>query len=289
MTPYPSGTTTGSGTGPGKKDGTGTGAVGVPKGKGTGSGGLGGAAKAGNTGQDAATSVPETLITSYADEIGDNLGSVIDESDWRGARAYPINTSKTCNERLVARPNSYTLTVEWIRKDNPSLTADMSYAGGALPLTDARYHGCTVADYDRTRPSHECQLFKVKRQETPKPLRSARRNGQPSGNISLNITACCFLITAGGGSNEKSFANIVENELRQVFPEYPLTTLDNLRLDIFRCYFELTKTPIGGSVFWGTGYKGGNHKWRHLKGIFVPGKARQRSSRCYLLSLRLSM
>ena len=45
-----------------------------------------------------------------------------------------------------------------------------------------------------------------------------------------------------------------------------------MRHDIFNCYFKLTKTPIGGSFFWGTGYEGGNVKWRHLKGIHVPGK-----------------
>ena len=32
------------------------------------------------------------------------------------------------------------------------------------------------------------------------------------------------------------------------------------------------KTPVGGSAFWGTGYKGGNTKWRHIKGILVPGR-----------------
>lgn len=42
--------------------------------------------------------------------------------------------------------------------------------------------------------------------------------------------------------------------------------------DIFQSYFTLKKTPVGGSAFWGTGYKGGNEKWRYMKGMAVPGR-----------------
>ena len=80
-----------------------------------------------------------------------------------------------------------------------------------------------------------------------------------------------FFDYCGDGGNEKSFATLVETELRLVFPEYPLTTLE-IQHEIFQCYFKLTKTPVGGSTFWGTGYKGGNNKYRYIKGISVQGR-----------------
>jgi hypothetical protein len=271
LTPYPSGTTTGNGTGPGKKDGTGTGAVGVPKGKGSGSGGLGGAAKAGNTGQDAATSVLETLITSYADEIGNKLGSVIDESDGVVRGHIRLIRLKHAMSDWWQDPTAIPALLKWIREHNPSLTADMSYAGGALPLTDARIMDAPLLIMTGHDQAMSVSYSKLKDRNTQATSFSEAERAALRKYI-LEHNGMLFFDYCGSGGNEKSFANIVENELRQVFPEYPLTTLDNLRLDIFRCYFELTKTPVGGSVFWGTGYKGGNHKWRHLKGIFVPGK-----------------
>ena len=105
--------------------------------------------------------------------------------------------------------------------------------------------------------------------------RLADRNSQASGFSSeeraalrkyiLDYNGMLFFDYCGDGGNEKSFATLVENELRTVFPEYPMKTLDDIRHEIFQCYFKLKKTPVGGSTFWGTGYKGGNEKWRHIQ------------------------
>ena len=126
----------------------------------------------------------------------------------------------------------------------------------------------------------------------------ADRNSQTSGFSSeeraalrkyiLDYNGMLFFDYCGNGGNEKSFSSLVETELRAIFPEYPMKTLE-VRHEVFQSYFKLKKTPVGGSTFWGTGYKGGNNKWRHIKGISVPGTVRQISSGSRILSARLLM
>ena len=81
--------------------------------------------------------------------------------------------------------------------------------------------------------------------------RLADRNSQASGFSSeeraalrkyiLDHNGMLFFDYCGDGGNEKSFATLVETELRTVFPEYPMKTLDDMRHEIFQCYFKLKK------------------------------------------------
>ena len=147
----------------------------------------------------------------------------------------------------------------------------MKYAGGALLLTDDR-----ILDAPLVIMTGHDQTMSASYQ------RLADRNSQASGftdaeraalrKYILDYNGMLFFDYCGNGGNEKSFANLVETELRTIFPEYPMKTLDNIRHEIFQSYFKLKKTPVGGSTFWGTGYKGGNVKWRHIRGILVPGR-----------------
>ena len=227
--------------------------------------------QSGGGGQDAfGEGIPETL-GSYRNEIGDKLGSIIDEEDGIVRGHIRLIRLKHQMSDWWQDPTAIPSLIKWLREHTPSITADMKYAGGALPLTDAR-----ILDAPLVIMTGHDQAMSVSYQQL------TDRNSQASGftdaeraalrKYILDYNGMLFFDYCGSGGNEKSFANLVETELRTVFPEYPMKTLDNIRHEIFQSYFKLKKTPVGGSVFWGTGYKGGNTKWRNIKGILVPGR-----------------
>ncbi len=167
-------------------------------------------------------------------------------------------------------PTAIDSLIKWLREHRPTITTDMKFAGGALPLTDKH-----IMDAPLLIMTGHDQAMSVSYQ------RLAERNSQAVGfsdaeraalrKYILDHNGMLFFDYCGNGGNEKSFATLVENELRTVFPEYPIETL-RIQHEIFKCYFKLERTPVGGSWFWGTNYKGGNNKWRHIKGISVPGR-----------------
>ena len=231
---------------------------------------LGNFTESGGGGQDAfGEGIPDTL-GDYRDEIGDKLGSIIDEEDGIVRGHIRLIRLKHQMSDWWQDPTAIPSLIKWLREHTPAITADMKYAGGALPLTDER-----IMDAPLVIMTGHDQAMSVSYQ------RLTERNSQASGftdaeravlrKYILDYNGMLFFDYCGSGGNEKSFAHLVETELRTVFPEYPLKTLE-VRHEIFQSYFKLKKTPVGGSVFWGTGYKGGNYKWRHIKGISVPGR-----------------
>ena len=231
---------------------------------------LGNLTQSGGSGQDAfGEGVLDTLGT-YKSEIGDKLGSIIDEEDGIVRGHIRLIRLKHQISDWWQDPTAIPSLVKWLREHTPTITADMNYAGGALPLTDAR-----IMDAPLVIMTGHDQAMSVSYQQL------SDRNSQASGfsdaeraalrKYILDYNGMLFFDYCGNGGNEKSFANLVETELRTIFPEYPMRTLDDMRHEIFQSYFKLKKTPVGGSAFWGTGYKGGNVKWRYIKGISVPG------------------
>lgn len=167
-------------------------------------------------------------------------------------------------------PTAIPSLIKWLKENVKAITADMKFAGGALPLTDK-----DIMDVPLVIMTGHDQAMSVSYQQL------ADRNSQTSRfsdaeraalrKYILDYNGMLFFDYCGNGGNEKSFATLVENELRTVFPEYPIETL-RIQHEIFKCYFKLERTPVGGSWFWGTNYKGGNNKWRYIKGISVPGR-----------------
>ena len=238
------------------------------RGGGSGSG-LGNLAQSGG-GQDAFGEGISGTIGGYEDEIGDQLGSIIDEEGGVVRGHIRLIRLKHDMSDWWQDPTAIPSLIKWLREHTPSITADMRYAGGSLSLKDEDILNAPLM----IMTGHD-QAMSVSYQ------RLTERNSQAAGFSSeeraalrkyiLDHHGMLFFDYCGDGGNEKSFATLVETELRTVFPEYPLTTL-NTRHEIFQSYFKLTKTPVGGSTFWGTDYKGGNTKWRSIKGISVPGR-----------------
>ena len=239
--------------------------------QGTGSGvGLGTLTQSGGTGQDAFGEGIRDVVGSYEDEIGDKLGSVIDEEDGIVRGHIRLIRLKHAMSDWWQDPTAIPSLIKWLRDNTPALTADMRYEGGSLPLTDKRTmdaplvimtgHDQAMAGSYQRLVEHNSQASGFSSEE-----RAALRK------YILDYNGMLFFDYCGDGGNEKSFATLVETELRTVFPEYPLATL-NIQHEVFQCYFKLERTPVGGSAFWGTNYKGGNNKWRHIKGISVQGR-----------------
>ena len=231
---------------------------------------LGNLTESGGSGQDAFGEGVPDIIGDYRDEIGDKLGSIIDEEDGIVRGHIRLIRLKHQISDWWQDPTAIPSLVKWLREHTPSITADMKYAGGALPFTDNR-----IMDAPLVIMTGHDQTMSVSYK------RLTDRNSQASGFTEAERTALrkyildhngmLFFDYCGDGGNEKSFSHLVETELRFVFPEYPMKTLAATH-EIFQSYFKLKKTPVGGSAFWGTGYKGGNQKWRHIKGISVPGR-----------------
>lgn len=227
--------------------------------------------ESGGGGEDAfGEGIPETL-GSYKAEIGDKLGSIIDEEDGIVRGHIRLIRLKHEMSDWWQDPTAIPSLIKWLREHTPAITADMQYAGGALPLTDNRIMDAPLVimtGHDQAMSGGYQQLKDHNSQAAgfTDAERAALRK------YILDYNGMLFFDYCGDGGNEKSFANLVEAELREVFPEYPMKTLNDIRHEVFQSYFQLKKTPVGGSAFWGTGYKGGNTKWRYIKGMLVPGR-----------------
>ena len=228
---------------------------------------LGKLTQSGGGGQDAlGEGIPETL-GSYREEIGNKLGSIIDEEDGIVRGHIRLIRLKHQMSDWWQDPTAIPSLIKWLRDHARSITADMQYAGGALPLTDNR-----ILDAPLVIMTGHDQAMSVSYQ------RLKERNSQASGftdaeraalrKYILDYNGMLFFDYCGDGGNEKSFANLVATELRSIFPEYPMTTLDDIRHDIFQSYFQLKKTPIGGSAFWGRVTKVGTQNGGILKGFW---------------------
>ena len=233
--------------------------------------GLGNLTQSEGIGEDAfgEEGIPD-IVSSGGDGTGDEFGSRIDEDNGIVRGHISLLRLKHDMSDWWQDPTAITSLTKWLRDHTPSITADMKYAGGSLSLTDEDILKAPLL----IMTGHD-QAMSVSYR------RLADLNSQASGFSSeeraalrkyiLDHNGMLFFDYCGDGGNEKSFATLVETELRTVFPEYPLTTLE-IQHEIFRCYFKLERTPVGGSAFWGTNYKGGNEKWRHIKGISVQGQ-----------------
>ena len=215
--------------------------------------------QSGGGGQDAfGEGIPETL-GSYRNEIGDKLGSIIDEEDGIVRGHIRLIRLKHQMSDWWQDPTAIPSLIKWLREHTPSITADMKYAGGALPLTDARILEAPLV----IMTGHD-QAMSVSYQQL------TDRNSQASGftdaeraalrKYILDYNGMLFFDYCGSGGNEKSFANLVETELRTVFPEYPMKTLDNIRHEIFQSYFKVKKDTCWRLGVLGNRVQGREHK-----------------------------
>ena len=163
-------------------------------------------------------------------------------------------------------PSAIPSFAKWL-EDNTNLRADMKYAGGALHLTDPRILNAPMV----IMTGHDKDMVVGKNLGNPE-----RKKATLAPHLTPEERAALrkYVVERGGmlffddcGFNGL-LAATVANELRRVFPEYPLQNLMHTH-KIYSIYYDLPLPPTGGDVFW----KSENHpkpsKFKYQKGITI--------------------
>ena len=163
-------------------------------------------------------------------------------------------------------PSAIPSFAKWL-EDNTNLRADMKYAGGALHLTDPRILSAPMV----IMTGHDKDMVIGRNLGNPE-----RKKATLAPHLTSEERAALrkYIVERGGmlffddcGFNGL-LAATVANELRRIFPEYPLQNLMHTH-KIYSIYYDLPLPPTGGDVFW----KSENHpkpsKFKYQKGITI--------------------
>ena len=159
-------------------------------------------------------------------------------------------------------PTAIPALIKWLEQHTP-IRADMDFAGGALQLTDPEIMDApliimTGHDKDITVGRGLAKDGPLQTGFTPEERAALRTYIVEKGGM-LFFDDCGF---------NGLFAHIVADELRQIFPEYPLEILPHDH-EIYSIHYHLPKPPTGGDVFWGNENNAQPTQFRFQKGITI--------------------
>ena len=162
-------------------------------------------------------------------------------------------------------PTAIPSLIKWLEKRTP-IRADMNFAGGALRLTDPQIMDApliimTGHDKDITVGRGLAKDGPLQTGFTPAERAALRKYIVEKGGM-LFFDDCGF---------NGLFAHIVADELKQIFPEYPLEILPHEH-ELYSIHYNLPKPPIGGDVFWGNENNAQLTQFRFQKGITVDNR-----------------
>jgi len=163
-------------------------------------------------------------------------------------------------------PSALTGLVDWLNK-NTRIKADMKVAGGVLTLDDPKIFEAPIlimTGHDRNI-TIENNLTQPER--TGGKLATAFTPAEKAGLRQ-------YLVDKGGMLffDDCGFKGLLADEvkalLRGILPEY---TLENIaRTDeIFNCYYNISGTPKGSEMFWGSENEGKGTVFPYLQGIRI--------------------
>ena len=172
-------------------------------------------------------------------------------------------------------PTALPSFMKWLR-ENTRLRADMKFKGGSLRFTDPDILDAPII----FMTGHDTDIANS---------RGLNKDGELVDGFTAEERANLrkYILDRGGvlffddcGFNGL-FAAQVKSELEATFPEYPLKDIPHNH-EIYKVYYELTRPPQGGDVFWsgpgagegrGTtdagGYRIGTSKFAYQKGIHI--------------------
>ena len=163
-------------------------------------------------------------------------------------------------------PSAIPSFAKWL-EENTQLRADMTYAGGALHMTDPRILNAPMV----IMTGHDKDMTIGRNLATPD-----RKKAPLAPHFTSEERAALrkYVVERGGmlfyddcGFNGL-LAATVANELYRIFPEYPLQNLMHTH-KIYSIYYDLPLPPTGGDVFW----KSENHpkpsKFKYQKGVTI--------------------
>ena len=162
-------------------------------------------------------------------------------------------------------PTALPALMKWMDK-RTAIRVDMSFQGGALPITDPKILDAplivmTGHDKDITLGRGLAKDGPIQNSFTPEERAALRKYIVDEGGM-LFFDDCGF---------RGLFAHIVAEELKEVFPEYPLEILPHDH-EIYTIHFHLTKPPTGGDVFWGTENNAQPTQFRFQKGLTIDNR-----------------
>ena len=162
-------------------------------------------------------------------------------------------------------PTALPALMKWMDK-RTAIRVDMSFEGGTLPITDTKILDAplivmTGHDKDITVGRGLARDGPLQKSFTPAERAALRKYIVDEGGM-LFFDDCGF---------RGLFAHIVAEELKEVFPEYPLEILPHDH-EIYTIHFHLTKPPTGGDVFWGNENNAQPTQFRFQKGITIDNR-----------------
>ncbi len=162
-------------------------------------------------------------------------------------------------------PTALPALIKWMDK-RTTIRADMSFEGGSLPITnpkilDAPLIVMTGHDKDITVGRGLAKNGPIQNSFTPAERAALRKYIVDEGGM-LFFDDCGF---------RGLFAHIVAEELKEIFPEYPLEILPHDH-ELYTIHFHLQKPPNGGDVFWGNENNAQPTQFRFQKGITIDNR-----------------
>ena len=240
-----------------------SGSVGVAN-RGKGSSGFGNSTKGTGTGSGYADlGEGYGRLPTLQDEIGDKLGGIIKGSGSDLQAHIRIIRLKHALSDWWQDPTAIPSMIKWL-EDNTPVSVDMSFAGGALTLTDPQIMNAPLI----IMTGHEKEMTNN---------RNMMRGGKMKSGFSDEERAALrrYVLERGGTlffddcGLKAGFSGVIERELYQIFPEYALEKLPHDH-EIYNIFYQLPKPPEGGEVFWGSENKARPSKYKFQRGIYVP-------------------
>ena len=159
-------------------------------------------------------------------------------------------------------PTAIPALIKWL-EDYTSIRADMNFEGGALPITDPKIMDApliimTGHDKDITVGRGLAKDGPLQTGFTPQERAALRKYIVEKGGM-LFFDDCGF---------NGLFAHIVADELKTIFPEYPLEIIPHDH-ELYTLYYQLPKPPTGGDVFWGNENNAQPTQFPYQKGITI--------------------
>ena len=162
-------------------------------------------------------------------------------------------------------PTAIPALIKWLEAYT-SIRADMDFQGGALPLTDPQIMDApliimTGHDKDITVGRGLAKDGPLQTGFTPQERAALRKYIVEKGGM-LFFDDCGF---------NGLFAHIVADELKTIFPEYPLEIIPHDH-ELYTLYYQLPKPPTGGDVFWGNENNAQPTQFPYQKGITIDNR-----------------
>ena len=203
-------------------------------------------------------------LPTLKDEIGQKLGGIIKGTGSDIKAHIRIIRLKHSLSDWWQDPTAIPSLIKWLQ-ENTTIRADMKFAGGALPLTDQNILDAPLI----IMTGHDTNMTIN---------RKLMRDGQKMTagfSDEERVALRKYVIDRGGTlffddcGFKASFANLIKEELRLIFPEYPLEKLP-FEHEIYRIYYNLKKPPEGGDRFWENENVPQPSKFKFHWGIYVP-------------------